>query len=476
MKQLSPLDAAFLGLDNSTMTGNISSILILDPADVEDPFDLEYLLGFLGPRIEGIRAFRQRLAQVPFGLDRPYWVDDDRFELRYHVRESALPKPGGTSQLLELAGRLHERPLDMNRPLWETYLVTGLEGGRVALITKTHHVVIDGVSGMEMLGALVDLEPGPVPTAASDYETRTPPSGAHLLARSAVSLLHRPAQAWTVLSGLAKWAPGALPVPSLKPRNPFQPSRSAAPVGGEALPVRPPVSSFNAKISRRRRVGVSRLPLQDIRTVKTVFDTSVNDVVMAVTAGAVRRWLLHDGGVLSSPLVAMVPVAVKGSDRSDQGNFVTAMFTTLPTHLEDPVERLKRSSGFTRSAKKKKGAVPPDVLTSALGFAPPVIFGRAARAVWETGLFRAIRPFNLVVSNVPGGAGQAYVAGARLEEMYPISVLTDGLGLNVTLLGYKGNLHVGITTDPELVPNPQEIADWMVEELQILLDAAAEQG
>lgn len=472
VKQLSPLDAAFLGLDNSTMTGNITSILVLDPAAVDEPFDLAHLLEFLGGRIGRVRAFRQRLVEVPLGLDRPYWVDDDRFDLRYHVRESALPRPGGMAQLLELAGRLHERPLDMTRPLWEAYLVTGLEGGRVAIINKTHHVVIDGVSGMEVLTALIDLQPTPpAPPASDDFEPAPAPSGVSLLARSAVGMLRRPEQAWTVVSGLAKWAPAVLPFDALKPRNPLAPKKTGSAAGGDALPVRPPTTSFNAQISRRRRVGVADLPLADVRAVKNAFGTSVNDVVMAVTAGALRHWLLHDGGILSAPLVAMVPVAVQ-AERSDQGNFVTAMFTTLPTHLDDPVARLKRSSGFSRSAKKKKGAVPPDVLTSAMEFAPPVIFGRAARAVFETGLFRAMRPFNLVISNVPGGSEQAYVAGAKLEAIYPVSVLTDGLGLNVTLLGYRDNLHVGITTDPDLVPDPQGIADQMVQELRTLLDAA----
>lgn len=474
MKQLSPLDAAFLGLETSTMTGNISSLLLLDPTDMDVEFDLDHYLDLVTERLPRVAAFRQRLVQVPFGLDRPYWVDDERFDLSYHVRESALPSPGSMDQLLELAARLHERPLDMTRPLWETYLITGLEGGRVAIFTKTHHVVIDGVSGMAVLSAMVDLEPRMPVADTAEFRGERTPSGIELLIRSAAGLAQRPQDAWNVVNGLVKWVPAMVSLSTLRVPNPLQIKAPAKPAGhGDALPVRTPTTSFNAKISRRRRVGVADLPLADIRLVKNTFGASVNDVVMAVMAGSLRRWMLHDGGQLSAPLVVMVPVAVQ-SDRSEQGNFVTAMLATLPTHLTDPVKRLQRSSKFTKSAKKSGGAVPPDVLTSAMEFAPPIILGRAARALWETGLFRAVRPFNVVISNVPGGAAQAYVGAAKLEAVYPISVLADGMGINITLMGYRDTLHLGVTTDPELVPNPQELSDWAVEELQVLVELARE--
>lgn len=472
MKQLSALDAAFLGLENSTMTGNISSIMLLDPSGLDDEFDLAHITQFVAERLDRVIFFRKRLAEVPFGLDRSYWVDDDHFDLSYHVRESALPRPGTVEQLMELAARIHERPLDTSRPLWELYLVTGLADGRVALITKTHHVVIDGVSGMEVLSALVDLEPLQLTGKPFKFVPEPAPSSVGLLARSAIGMLQRPGDAWTVVTGLAKWTPAMLSLSALKPRNPLRQKDADPEIVTDSLPVRPPVTTFNGRISRRRRLGVIDLPLHDIKTVKNAFGTSVNDVVMAVMAGAVRRWLLQDGGVTGTPLVAMVPVAVRSADRSEQGNFVTAMLATLPTHLEDPKDRLRRSSKFTKSARKKGGAVPPTVLTSAMQFAPPVIFGRAARAMWETGIFRTIRPFNLIISNVPGGSRQAYVAGAELQAMYPLSVLADGIGLNITLLGYRDLLHVGITTDPELVPDPQQICEWAIEELALLVQEA----
>ncbi|MBD2759669.1 wax ester/triacylglycerol synthase family O-acyltransferase [Yimella sp. cx-573] len=472
MKQLSPMDSAFLALETATMTGNISSLLILDPSDVEGEFDLGRLMSFVATRIERVPVFRQRMATVPLGLDRPYWVDDERFDLSYHVRESALPSPGDMSQLLELVGRLQERPLDMSRPLWETYLITGLPDDRVAIFTKTHHVVIDGVSGMEVLGALIDLDPAAPAGEAAVFEPRSAPSGAGMVARSLVHLAGRPGDAWTIATGLVRWLPGLVALTAAKPRNPLQRKTSQQSQAGDSLPVRTPVTSFNAKISRRRRVGVTDLPLADIKQVKTAFGTSVNDVVMAVVAGALRRWLLHDGGVLSQPLVAMVPVAVHSPDRSTQGNYVTAMLATLPTHLDDPLRRLKRSSKFSKAAKRSGGAVPPNVLVSAMEFAPPMILGAASRAVWDGGLFRAMRPFNLVISNVPGGTQDVYLAGARLERMYPVSVVVDGMGMNVTLLGHKDTLHLGITTCPELVPDPQQICDWAREELQLLLEAS----
>ncbi|GAB3588378.1 WS/DGAT/MGAT family O-acyltransferase [Calidifontibacter terrae] len=473
MKQISSLDAAFLGLDNARMTGNISSLMILDPSGFDGAFDLGHIRSFIDERIPRVPMFRQRLATVPFGVDRPYWVDDDRFDLTYHVRESALPGPGTHEQLLELVARLHERPLDMHRPLWETYLISGLKGGRVAVFTKSHHVMIDGVAGMEVMSALIDPQREYTHPDRLPYRPQRPPSSAHLLARSTIGLVQRPADAWSLVSGLAAWNPlGGV----IKVRNPLR-GKSASGLAevGEGLPLRTPVTSFNAAITRRRRVGIADLSLTDIRTVKNAFECSVNDVVMAVMAGAMRRWLLEDGGVTNQPLVAMVPVAVKAR-RSGGGNSVTAMLTTLPTHLEVPAKRLRRSKSFTSGAKKSGGALSPKVLMSALEFAPPVILGTAARAVFETGIFRAVRPFNLVISNVPGGSSTVYLAGAEVESMYPVSVVTDGLGLNITLLGYRDELHLGITSCPDLVANPQQICDWAVAELQLLLDAAAEQS
>ncbi len=473
MRQLSSLDAAFLGLENNRMTGNISNLMILNPEQVDEPFDLGHLRSFIDERIPRVPVFRQRLANVPFGVDRPYWVDDDRFDLTYHVRESALPSPGTRQQLLDLVARLHERPLDLHRPLWETYLISGLEGGRVAVFSKTHHVVIDGVAGVEVLSALIDPTPDVERVERVPYEPARPPSAVHLLARSTIGLVKSPGNAWSIVSGLATSNPLAGLVSFPNPvRNPLRRKESDAPPAvGEGRSLRPPATSFNAAITRRRRVGVADLSLADIRTVKNAFECSVNDVVMAVMAGAMRRWLLEDGGLTQQPLVAMVPVAVP-ADRSRGGNAVTALLAVLPTHLEVPAQRLRRSKRFTSSAKKSRAALSPKVLMSALEFAPPVILGTAARAVWESGLFRTVRPFNLVISNVPGGSETVYLAGAEVESMYPVSVVADGLGINITLLGYRDELHLGITTCPDLVADPQQICDWAIEELQLLVEAA----
>lgn len=468
MERLGGLDSAFLGLEATHQTGHVASITVLDPTGLDVPFDIHHFRALLAERLGRLALFRKRLKRVPLGLDRPYWVDDTHFELDYHVRESALPAPGGHRELLELVARLHERPLDQSRPLWETYLITGLEEGRVALYTKIHHAMLDGVSGVEVLATLVDLEPGVMPGEAAPHVPEREPSALSLLGQAATGFADRPRDAWRLTKSLAGYAPAmafqALPaIRRLAGRT--------SPIEAAATPVRAPRTPFNGPISGQRRIGITQLPLEDLRTIKSAFGVSVNDVVIAASAAAVRQWLLDHGGPVDRPLVTMIPVALAGDRTGAKGNSVTAMFTPLPVHLDDPVVRLGAAHTATSAAKEHGAAVPADLYEGGIAFAPPLVLARAMRAFFELGGFRQLRSFNTVISNIPGPDLTVYLGGAVVEAVYPVSIIVDGMGLNITLQGLGGNLGVGIVACREAVPDVQQLADTMRAELEVLLSA-----
>lgn len=468
MERLGGLDAAFLGLEATHQTGHIGSIVILDPSGLDVPFDRAHLRALLAERIGRLTLFRKRLQMVPFGLDRPYWVDDPDFDLDDHVRASALPASGGRKELVELVARLHERPLDLAQPLWETCVITGLQDGRCAVYLKVHHAMLDGLSGVELLTALVDLEPGVMPGEPSIHEPKKRPSGLSLLGRAASGITERPKDAKRLAVGLARYAPAlalnsAARLRHLVARDPD--------IEASTTPLRAPVTPFNGPISAQRRIGLTQLPLADLKTIKSAFGVSVNDVVLAASAAAVRRWLLAHDEPADKPLVTMIPVALPGDRTGAAGNSVTAMFTPLPVHLEDPVLRLGAAHAATVAAKANGAAVPADIYEGGLAFTPPAIMAPLMRGFFELGLFQQVRTCNLVVSNIPGPDLTLYMGGAVVEALYPVSIITDGLGLNITLQGLGANLNVGIVACRDVMPDVQDLADAMLEEVEILLNA-----
>ncbi len=464
--QLGPLDSAFLGLETRRQNANLGNIVVVDPSTLDAPFDREHLKALMASRLGRIKLFRKRLRHVPLGLDRPYWVDDVDFDLDYHVRGAALPSPGGTAELLELVARIHERPFDFTRPLWEIYAITGLADGTAAVYAKTHHSLIDGLSGVELLAALVDLEPGHLPGEADDFQPRRGPSALGMLGRAAKGVLSRPADAVRLVESATRYLPAVA----------FQAAPTLNRLAGRprpidaATPLAVPRTPFNVPISAHRRIGLCQLPLDEVKQVKNAYGVSVNDVVLGVTAGAVRRWLEQHGAATSAPLVTMVPVGLAGDRAGGAGNHVTAMFTPLPVHVEDPVARLDAAHAATAAAKSHGAAVPADLLASAIEFAPPVLLGRGMRAVFELGLFRGYRAFNTVVSNIPGPDLTAYIAGAEILAIYPISIVVDGMGLNVTIQGFRNQLNVGVIACREAIPDADRLAEWIREELDVLLD------
>ncbi len=421
------------------------------------------LLGQIVSRLHLVPRYRQRLALVPFGQGRPVWIDDPHFNPCYHLRHTALPRPGGDEELKRLAGRVFSQALDRARPLWELWLVEGLADGRFALLSKTHHALVDGVSGVDIATVLFDSSPDPIPVAAPEHEwiPRPVPSGAQLLADA---LLERA----TAPSEIARGVRAAL-------RGPRQVASRLgdALVGVGAMTwagLRPaPPSIFNVRIGPHRRFTWVQGELADFRRIKDARGGTVNDVVLAVVAGALGRYMrLHGYSTNGVVLKAMVPVSVRADiPRGALGNRVAAMWAPLPIGVIDPVARLHEISRAMEGIKQSGQAVGAQVLTELSGFAPPTIMAQAAR------LQARQRLFNLVVTNVPGPQFPLYVLGRQLDALFPMVPLAENTALGIALISYNGQLNFGLTADYDALADVETLAEEIRQSLDELLGAAS---
>jgi diacylglycerol O-acyltransferase / wax synthase len=472
VEQLSGLDAAFLALETPAVYGHVGSVSIVDAAAVEGGFTLDRLTRTVASRLDGIPPFRRRLVTVPLGLDQPYWIEDPDFDIEYHVRELALPDPGDDHQLTEQVARLHARPLDRRRPLWEMYLIHGLSGGRAAIYAKVHHAAIDGVGGNDVVTQLLDLSPEGRPTddGPVTWEGEAEPGSARLLASSATSLAKQPLRAARLVYGVARSLP-ALGSSPIRPRLPVI-DRLMGRDAKVALPsqsFRAPQTPFNAPISPHRRWAFRDLPLAEIKQVKAAAGITVNDVIVALCSGALRRWLLDRGELPDEPLVAAIPVSIR-TDGEQHGNRVSAMFAPLATNLDDPAERLATTGQAMHAAKEQHGALPAELLTDVTQVAAPALANQAARLNARLRLLERVNPFNLIISNVPGPRIPLYYAGAPLLAYYPLSAIANGQGLNITVMSYQDTVFLGLLACRELVPDLEELADHVVAELATLVE------
>jgi diacylglycerol O-acyltransferase len=482
MQQLTSLDAMFLALETDRNYGHVGSLAILDPSTTpEGKVTLDGVKRLLDERLHLIPPFTSRLAKVPLNLDWPYWVPDDHFDLGYHVRELALPEPGSMEQLAEQTARIYSRRLDRSRPLWELYLIHGLPEGRVAMVTKIHHSAVDGMSGSEILTLLYDLTPEPrevEPPSATGPATGAPPSGA-LVLKGVAALPRWPA---TAASRLGRLLPHADVVPALLGAPGSETisrtlSRARKTLGRQADAKlisrprnRPPVGPYGGRVSPHRIFGLGSVSLDDVKRVKNALGVKVNDVVVSLVAGAVRDHLERHGELPEEPLVAQIPVSVRTEEeRGTFGNQVSIMAVQIPTHLADPVQRVRFAAEVLSGAKERHNALPANALRDVSTFVPPALHTRAARVAAELTARQIARPlFNIVISNVPGPPMDIYTGGARLEHLYPLSVIADGTGLNVTIMSYKTCIDIGITADREQTPDVQTIVDGMRDELEAL--------
>ena len=465
MRQLTSLDAQFLALESGSHTGHVGGLAVVDPATAPEGFDCGRLRELLRERLPALPPFRWRLAEVPFGLDYPYWVDDHDFDLDYHVREMALPKPGSDAQLAAQVARIHSRPLDRSRPLWELYLIEGLESGHSAVLTKIHHAVIDGMSGAEIMGVLLDLSPEGRRVDAPDRNGSDggAPGGLEMLGRGLLGVPRYPLRALRAI-------PRA--IPNIED-TPFATLPGAGTVGKLTGGSRgrssfaAPKTTFNGRISPHRRFAFGQMSLADVKRVKNRYSCTVNDVVMAICASAVRRWLVEHGELPDDPLVTQVPVSVRSEDQmGTYGNRILLMGAPLYTNEPDPVQRLFLIHDAMKDVKERHRAIPAELLQDANHFIPPAVFSRAARLTFRLSTSRPGRPnWNLVISNVPGPQFPLYLGGAELQANYPVSVITDGMGLNITVMSYRGHLDFGILADRDQMPDVWKLIDWLHEGL-----------
>jgi diacylglycerol O-acyltransferase len=462
MRQLTPLDAQFLGVETARTFGHVSSFAVYDPSTAPGgTLELKDICRLVGDRLHLLPPFRWRLVEVPFGIDLPYWAEDPDFNLDFHIRESAVPAPGDERQVAETIARIFARPLDRSRPLWELYLIRGLPDGRVGLLTKVHHAVVDGVSGNEILSVLLDPSPeGRELPPRPELTGERIPSDLEMLGRGLLGLPRQPLRALrslpTTLPALTE-VPGAnaFPlVPRLSKGLSMVRELAGAPAGPEVLEVataRPPRTSFNGRISAHRRFAYGDLSLSRVKALKGELDVTVNDVVVALCASSLREWLLERGELPRAPLVAMVPVSVRKDDEKGEfGNRISAMIVPIPTNVADPLKRLKRTHDLLKAAKLSFAALPASLLTDAAAFIPPAVAARAARMTVEL-LGRTRPPLNLVISNVPGPRNPLFLAGAKLESLVPVSVVIDGVGLNMTVMSYRDRMDFGIVSDRDQI-------------------------
>jgi diacylglycerol O-acyltransferase / wax synthase len=475
VQQLTGLDAAFLALETANTTGHVGGVCVLDPKDAPQPLNLARLTDVFGERLPLVPVLRRKLLNVPLGLDQPYWVDDPDFDIEYHIREIALPRPGSDVQLAEQVARLHARPLDRSRPLWEIYLITGLRKRRAAVYTKIHHSAIDGASGAELLTVLLDLTPeGRELPSAEPFTPGRQPGPLALAALAAARLAWRPVETVRMTNEIIRVVPTLAPAISGFVGGMLGLNRG----DGEVIastPGRAPVTPFNGPVTQHRRVAFRSVDLDNVKAVKNALGISVNDVVMAMCAGALRRWLAGHDALPEQPLIAMVPVSIRDpASRGALGNKVSAMLATLPTNVGDPLKRLDIVHAATTLAKSQQAAIPQGLVDKVSDFAPPALTARAARVVFATGLLHRLPPFNLTISNVPGPNIPVYLCGAKMLAHYPLSVITDGQGLNITVVGYLRRLHFGLTACRELVPDIDALAGFLADELEVLLEAVSQ--
>lgn len=474
LRQLTSLDAQFLALESERQTGHVGGLSIFDPETAPGGrFTVREVRALVEERLPLLPPLRWKLASVPLGLDYPYWTEDADFDLDYHVRELALPGPGSDAQLAEQVARISARPLDRERPLWELYLIHGLESGHTAMLTKIHHAVIDGVSGAEIMGLLLDLSPDgrELPEPSGEDDAGQAPGDLEMVARGLLGVGKYPLR---VLRSLPSALPHADEVPAIFNAIPGA-NRTGRFLGGfrgrRAPKLVAPRTSFNGRVSPHRRFAFGRMELDRVKEAKNRHGCTVNDVVVSMCAGAVRRWLVLHDELPAEPLVAQIPVSVRTEEQIGTfGNRIMLMSAPLLTDVADPVDRLIRTHDALGDMKERHKALPADLLQDANHFIPPAVFSRAARLTLRLSTSRPGRPaWNLVISNVPGPPIPLYCAGARMVANYPVSVITDGMGLNITVMSYCGKLDFGIVADRDQMPDVDMLLPWLEEELDALL-------
>lgn len=459
MEQLSGLDAAFLYVETPHMHMHVALCAVLDPSETPGGYRYDALEDLLRARLYALPPFRRRLLEDPLGLDHPYWVDDPDFDIIHHMRRVTCPAPGGARELGALVGRITSRALPRDRPLWELWVVEGLEAGRIALVAKIHHCAVDGMMGAGLLASLFSISRETGPTPPRPLASEPPPPDLELLRHSAASRLAQPRKLFDLARRTVK-AVGTVVERRLDPAEERK--------GG--TPFTAPRTRFNHAISARRDVAFARLPLPDLKRIKhSVPDAKLNDVILTVVTGALRRYLEAHDDLPETPLVATCPVAT-GAGRGS--NRVSAMFVPLPTHVEDPRVQLAQIMNATRGAKAEQETLGGALIQEWADLAPTTTFSLAANLYTRLRLAERHRPIhNLIVSNVPGPPVPIYLAGMELVAAYPMGPAMDGAGLNVTVMSYRGHVDFGFMVAQDVLEDPWLLADAMRPSFEAVRDA-----
>ena len=449
--RLTPLDVSFLYFEEPTTPMHVGGVAVFqEPAD---GFDLERLVELISQRIAFVPRYRQRVRWVPGRLANPVWVDDEHFDVTYHVRRSALPRPGTDHQLAELVARVQSRPLDRSRPLWEMYLVEGLSGGRFAVITKTHHAMVDGIAAVDIGQVILDTSPERRDPPADTWRPAPEPSWVELVAGAVAETVRRPTAAIDAVRGGLGEVQHTL-------------TRAASAAGGlfaaaTTVARSAPESPLNAVIGEQRRYAMASFDLDDHRRIRKVHGGTVNDVVLATVAGALRAWLLTRGEKVSTSTTvrALVPVSVRGDGASgtSTGNRVSSYLVDLPVGEPSAIMRLHQVSYRMQAHKDTGQAVGAEALVGIAGFAPPTLHALGARVA--SGLSR--RWFNLVVTNVPGPQQPLYAGEARMLAAYPVVPLAKGQALSIGLTSYDGRVFYGLNADRDAMPDVDVLAQCL---------------
>ena len=456
MDRLTAVDASFLHQERGGAHMHVGALLIFEGP----PPSYEEFLDQIRSRLHLVPRYRQKLAFPPLETGRPLWVDDPRFNLEYHVRHTALPSPGSFDQLRQLAGRIFSQRLDRTKPLWETWLVQGLEGNRFALVSKTHHSMIDGISGVDLASVLFDTTPVPNLIEREPWTPHTEPSGAELITEGVKGIIKRP-------FSLAAEAIGAARNPGQSVESAREAAEGVAEIAWAVLNPAPE-TPLNVPIGPHRRLVSVSSRLEDFKLVKNVFGGTVNDVVLAVVSGALRQWL-RSRGVRTEGLElrALVPVSIRAEiERGALGNRIAVMRGPLPVYVDDPVERLRIVSDSMRGLKESKQALGAEVISGLNDFAPPTLLAQASRLNFST------RLFNLIVTNVPGPQLPLYLLGRELQQLVPVAFLPENHALAIAIMSYNGSVDFGLLGDYDAMPDVGYVGDALEQSLAELVDLA----
>jgi WS/DGAT/MGAT family acyltransferase len=457
MDRLGSVDTSFLTNESPSTHMHVGGVMIFEgpPPSYED------VLEQIGSRLHRVPRFRQKLAFPPVPTGRPFWVDDPTFNLEYHVRHSALPSPGSEEQLRRMAARVFSQQLDRSKPLWELWIVQGLTRKRFAFVTKTHHALVDGVSGVDIATVLFDVQPVPEPAEPEhDWVPDPEPSGARLLAQDAEAIATTPLR----LVGRLR---DAIEHPRPALRQATEAVEGLSEVGWAFANPAPKVP-LNVEIGSHRRYVWVRSDLAQFKLIKNAFGGTVNDVVLAVVAGGLRGWL-RTRGVRTEGLElrTQVPVSTRAEDEHGQlGNRIAVVRAPLPVYVEDPVARLERVKESMQGVKQSKQALGAEVISRFNDFAPPTLLAQAARVNFST------RLFNLVVTNVPGPQIPLYVLGRELEDVFPVGFLPPNQALFVAIMSYNGGINFGLLADYDSMDDVDLIAEGIERSIAELAEAA----